>query len=352
MRSASSSLHRFRLPTIHSSLPTGSWQRSPRSPTAQVLPLTPPFDFTPTIQAAQRNAAILAGADFDLGKIIDAHSTTTLGYGSEFRPVDQLRTILGRHPNFKVLEGIVSKGMSSIFQREISREEQRATTATMISRGNHKSAQIETTEVTWLLAKDVLHGFSIPLPISSILSIPNAGVQPLGLVSQWTVGADGKRVRKHRITQDLTFCCNDNGSPNLINRRIDMSAYTEMIYGWCLPRILHFISALRARHPDKVILISKYDYSDAYRRIAHSAASAVQTIAVVPPLAYLSLRLTFGGAPNPPTWCMFSEMVTDLANEISLCDDWDETTVFSPAQPTVPTPVRLADDIPFGQALD
>ena len=65
------------------------------------------------------------------------------------------------------------------------------------------------------------------------------------------------------------------------------------------------------------ILISKYDYSDAYRRIAHSAEAATQTIAVVDERAYLSLRLTFGGSPNPPMWCMFSELVTDLANELT-----------------------------------
>ena len=37
--------------------------------------------------------------------------------------------------------------------------------------------------------------------------------------------------------------------------------------------------------------------------------------------AFVSLRLTFGGSPNPPTWCMFSELVTDLANEIAQCTE-------------------------------
>ena len=79
-----------------------------------------------------------------------------------------------------------------------------------------------------------------------------------------------------------------------------MSAYTEMIYGWCQPRIMHFVVALRLRHPGTLILIAKYDYSDAYRGIAHSASVATQTIAIQGQLAYQSLRLTFGGSPNPP----------------------------------------------------
>ncbi|KAI2507377.1 hypothetical protein MHU86_7097 [Fragilaria crotonensis] len=86
-----------------------------------------------------------------------------------------------------------------------------------------------------------------------------------------------------------------------------------------LPRIVHYIVSLRFRYPDMRVLISKYDYSDAYRRIAHSAEAATQTISINGNTAYLSLRLTFGGSPNPPTWCMFSELVTDLANEIGQC---------------------------------
>ena len=59
-----------------------------------------------------------------------------------------------------------------------------------------------------------------------------------------------------------------------------MSMYPEMIYGWCLLRILHFISSLRWHRPSLRILIAKYDYSNAYRRIAHSANAAAQTISV------------------------------------------------------------------------
>ena len=113
-----------------------------------------------------------------------------------------------------------------------------------------------------------------------------------------------------------------------------------MIYGWCLPRITHYIVAVRLKHPNVGILISKYDYSDAYRRIAHSAEAAMQTIVVHNNLVYLSLRLTFGGSPNPPTWCMFSEIVTDLANEIAQCKEWRGSGLGSPAQPTTPDPKR------------
>jgi hypothetical protein len=79
--------------------------------------------------------------------------------------------------------------------------------------------------------------------------------------------------------------------------------------------------ALCLEFPLRAILIAKYDYSDAYRRVAHSASATAQTISTCGDLAYLYNRLTFGGSPNPPTWCNFSEIVTDLANEIGQCPD-------------------------------
>ena len=130
---------------------------------------------------------------------------------------------------------------------------------------------------------------------------------------------DGTRVIKYRLTQDLSFSSNKIGPSRSVNSQVDKIAYSEMIYGWCLPRILHFVTSLRTHNPGVRILISKYDYSDAYRRLARSWAAAMQTIAVVGQTAYMALRLTFGGCPNPPSFCLFSELVTDSANELGNC---------------------------------
>jgi hypothetical protein len=123
-----------------------------------------------------------------------------------------------------------------------------------------------------------------------------------------------------------------------VNSRIDMTKYPEMIYGWCFSRVIHFVVALRAEHPGSRIFISKYDFSDAYRRVAHTARAAAQTILVMGQVAYVMLRLAFGGSRNPPACCTFSEMVTDLANEIPLCPSWDPSEIRSPAQHKTPSP--------------
>jgi hypothetical protein len=67
-------------------------------------------------------------------------------------------------------------------------------------------------------------------------------------------------------------------------------------------------------------------------------------------VAYVMLRLAFEGSLSPPAWCAFSEMVTNLANEIPLCPSWDPTQIRSPAQNNTPSPQELPDDIPLARA--
>jgi hypothetical protein len=72
--------------------------------------------------------------------------------------------------------------------------------------------------------------------------------------------------------------------------------------------------------------------------MAHAGPAAAQSITIFGKVAYIAPHLTFGGLPDPPTWCLFSEMVTNLAREIALCDDWDPSTLQSLAQPVTPVP--------------
>ena len=107
---------------------------------------------------------------------------------------------------------------------------------------------------------------------------------------------------------------------------------------------------MRLAYPDHRILVVKYDYSDAYRRITLSGSAAAQSIMVFAGVAYIALHLTFGGSPNPPMWCAFSEMVTDLLNEIPLYAYWDHEKLRSLAQPQKPVPLVLPDEVPIAQA--
>jgi hypothetical protein len=164
------------------------------------------------------------------------------------------------------------------FTKELSDEERRAEVSAMLERGNHKSVQEDGEEVAKLLEKDVLHGFSLPVSPEIVPNIEKAMVQPAGVVKQFSLREDGARFQKRRLTQDLSFPLTFPSAS--VNNRIDMDAYVEMIYGWCLSRIIHFIVALRLEYPLLRVFIVKYDYSDAYRRVAHSPLAAAQSIIV------------------------------------------------------------------------
>ena len=307
------------------------------------VPDKPPVRFAIDKASVQANTELLRQESFDFQRLYDRCSGTTMQPGSEFRHHETLQLLFGRHPHWPFFKSTLIQGMSYEFTEPLTESARKTEVAAMIDRGNHKSAVDHADKVRRLLAKDVHHGFSMVFDPSIIPSIPNALVQPLGVVEQFTITATGDRTLKHRLTQDLSFSLAVNNAS--VNDRIDMSKYPDMFYGFCLQRVAHLTVALRAREPNRRILIAKYDYSDAYRRIAHSPQATAQSIVVFEGVAFAALRL------NPPGFCAFSEMVTDLANEIRMCkSSWDHTSLFSPSQPEPPRPRYLDSDLPFSQA--
>jgi hypothetical protein len=121
------------------------------------------------------------------------------------------------------------------YSREITEPEREKEVLAMLQRGNHKSAQEEPAIVEQLLSKDVVHGFSMVIPIELVPLIPNAMVQPVGLAKQWTLDEKGNRKIKHRITQDRSYSETRKEEPLSINSRIDMEQHPEMVHGWALP---------------------------------------------------------------------------------------------------------------------
>ncbi|KAL7523086.1 hypothetical protein ACHAWF_000360, partial [Thalassiosira exigua] len=63
-------------------------------------------------------------------------------------------------------------------------------------------------------------------------------------------------------------------------------------------------------------------------------------------------RLTFGFSPTPAIFSQFSECTFDLAEDLMNCELWDPNVLAPPLHEDVPQPVRLPDNIPFGEALE
>jgi hypothetical protein len=73
--------------------------------------------------------------------------------------------------------------------------------AGQLQRGNHKSVSKAIDRVKELLAKDVHHGFTIPLPAECAAQIKGGMIQPLGVVKQQSSMNITKQCTKFRLTR-------------------------------------------------------------------------------------------------------------------------------------------------------
>jgi hypothetical protein len=206
--------------------------------------------------------------------------------------------------------------------------------------GNHKSTHANPDIVREMLDDEVRYGWQLVLPASSIPMIPGTIVSPLGLVKQASINEHGEPVVKWRLTHDQSF---KFGSDTSVNSRVDTEKLKKCFYGNALRRFVHAIVLYRRRFPTTPLLIAKFDLKSAYRRTHFSGTSALQSIATSnglarqhPPtsveaddLAYVSLRLTFGGATNPSEFSLLSEMIADLSNILLQHKDWNPRQLHS-----------------------
>jgi hypothetical protein len=169
-------------------------------------PSAPLFRFGITPANLEHNVRILADANFNFTRLIPEHQGFqgfTLGFGSEFRPLQDPELLLSRHPHFPFVARVLTLGMDYHFQdgQELAETERLAEMAGQLQRGNHKSVSQALDRVKELLAKDVTHGFTIPLfPVECAPQIKGGMIQPLGVVKQSSLNEHNEIVEKFRLT--------------------------------------------------------------------------------------------------------------------------------------------------------
>ena len=306
-----------------------------------------PFKFDLSKIAATHNAKILQRYDYDMTRVIADHPNSHISYGSEFRPTKVLHPLLHKSPFWEEVSTSLDKGAKYPLTR-ISNPRRLQDIEDALLRGNHKSVKSNPGILNSLVSKEVKLGFQLPTTIESIKLTPHACIAPYGLITQQTIDERGNSIPKHRGTHDQSF---QFSSKNSVNDRVKKEALLELIYGDMLRRILHYIHSLRFHHPNTAILIGKYDFKAAYKRLTLWGHSAAACSTVIDDIGLISLRLTFGGSPCPFKWCPMAEIITDLANDLLDCDDWDVAEIHSPHFNSIPEPKILPDSIPFGTAL-
>jgi hypothetical protein len=118
----------------------------------------------------------------------------------------------------------------------------------------------------------------------------------------------------------------------------------------------YYITLWRHKNPTTPILVSKFDIKSAYRRIHQHGTLAIQSCISTADLghecaiALASLRATFGGTQNPALWSLISEPLTDLANALVRCPDWNPSQVHSRFSELIQQAQRENPSIPFAPA--
>jgi hypothetical protein len=303
------------------------------------------FKFQMNIASATHNGNILQAHNYDLASAIRSDGNSPLSFGSEFRPVEVLKPLLGIHPLWPRLEDLLLRG--SHFSAEPLPNATCLLQATAaLDYGNHKGATKAKDKLCSLLNDDVTHGFNLPLPLSLMRSIPGLLLSPMNIVRQNSIDAAGNIVPKDRLTHDHSM---DFMPKSSINSRSNLEDHEPCHFGHALLRFFHRLVHLRMTHPSKRILMTKVDWKAAYRRCHLDLDTARQCCTHLDKLLLFPLRLTFGGAPAPPEFSCLSDTGSDIANDLVNDDTWDPLTLCSPHQakmPPVPSSPHAADDLP------
>ena len=314
-------------------------------------PDAPDFCFEMTLEAAEKNFLVLKHHDFDLGKAIEAQSTSPVGYGSEFRKTGILSPLLRNHPFWPMMKSILENGAEWPMD-PISEESCIADVKEALLFENHKGAISQPELLMKLVTGDVIHGYSLPLPLDKIKRLPHVCMAPLNIQAQWTINERGEIIPKDRLTHDQSYKWEHSGTS--VNSRCDSSSLPHCMFGKCLLRIINWAVAARRKYPNCRIFAKKDDFKSAYRRCHLHWLTACKTVTQIEALslAFMNLRLTFGGSLCPNFWCLMSELMCDLVTAILHNDEWDPTILFGRNQHLVPPPRPLDDDIPFGEGRE
>jgi hypothetical protein len=187
-----------------------------------------------------------------------------------------------------------------------------------------------------------------PLPINYINSLHQGELTPVGIDDKvWSGVPDGSQKVKYRLTHDQSF---EATVGTLFNGRVISEKLNPLFYRGCFSRLIHYIVDLRLHHPTTLILGGISDFKVAHRRVSIHGDIAEKCAIMYEKLAFPSLQLTFGGSPCPNHFCLFSELIMDIANDLLHCQDWNPNLLGSPHNSKIADPIIKEPGIEFALA--
>ena len=151
-----------------------------------------------------------------------------------------------------------------------------------------------------------------------MLKIKIYEVALVGVATQHAIDEHGHAVDKHRPVHDQSFYFSPGNS---VNHRLIKENLPPLQHGFCFLRVLHHDHSLRLCHPNIYTMMSKVDIKLACRRGTMPAELPSKSITILCGMALFLCCLPFVGAHYPNLWCIASEMITDIWNNLLLCND-------------------------------
>ena len=83
-----------------------------------------------------------------------------------------------------------------------------------------------------LIKKDIVHGYRLPFPLSTIKSIPGAIVSPLNIAEQNTINERGEIIPSKRLTHNQSMIYKSSNTS--VNVRVIKDNIPPIMYGHAL----------------------------------------------------------------------------------------------------------------------
>lgn len=198
----------------------------------------PVFRFEPNEEAAKHNFELLQRNNFQLEELLNDPPNSVTAYGSEFKDINLIEQLLGRHHRWPALKSRLLQGaefpLSSLSEADRQRDFDAAR-----QRGNHKSADRNIDFLASALAQEVEKGWALIVREEDACQFPNLELAPLGVAEHLGISATGEFVSKRRVTHDLSF----PGAYSLesVNSRVLEEELEPCMFGHTLLRVIHRI---------------------------------------------------------------------------------------------------------------
>lgn len=290
---------------------------------------------------------ILRAHGDSIQNLIETYQGLFISPGLEFCPAPLLEKLLMHHHNCYLIQASLVRG--SVWPlNPIADKDRVRKNIEFIARGNHKSTLKYDKEYTRIVESEIVQGWMFPIPLHYINILRHGELAPVRIDDKvWSDLPDGSKKLKYQLTHDQSFEATKGAS---VNGRVIKQKLAPLFYGGCLTRILHYIVDVCCRHPSVPILGAKSDFKAAYCLVSLHGDMAEKCAIMCNEFAVPSLRLTFGGSPCPPEFCIYLELSADLANNLLHCPEWDPLVLSSPHAATLLEPKLLEENIPFTQA--